>query len=83
MAKKKIEDKIEDVFINDPNLQNNWIDRITISARTDGICMLRCYTNLPEGNVEKTRLFLTRDHLKNIVGAIESVLNLPLDVDNK
>lgn len=78
MAKKKTEliEQQEIKIFNDPGLQNNWVDNMTISSRDDGICMLRFYTNLPEGSYEKVRIFASRDHLKNIAEAIGRVLEI-------
>jgi hypothetical protein len=77
MAKKKneIAEQQPVALNNDPGLQNNWIDNMTISAREDGVCMLRFYTNLPEGTFEKARVFVSRDHLKNIAAALNQILD--------
>lgn len=66
-------------LLSDPGLPNNWIDRVQISARGDGICLLRFFTDLPEGVFEKTRIFMSLAQLKNMGDAINQVLSAQQD----
>lgn len=73
--KTKLIDNEDNNLINNPNIENNWIDMVAIQTRNDSVCLLRFYTNLPEGSVEKVRVVMSRDHLKRFASSINTVIS--------
>jgi hypothetical protein len=69
-----INKQTEPVFHNNASLPTYWIDSVMFNRREDGITLMRCYTNLPEGHLEQARLLLSVDHLKKIQKAIGDIL---------
>ena len=57
------------------NLPSLWIDMVNVAIREDDICMLRSFTNTPEGYFEQSRITTHKDIMKNLVDVLCSNLN--------
>jgi hypothetical protein len=70
-----ISEKKELNVINNTSLPNNIIDNVSFSRRQDGLCLLRFYTNLPEGRFEQFRAFFQEQNLKEILDLLSKMLD--------
>lgn len=57
------------------NLQNIWIDIVNVAIREDGVCILRFFSNLPEGAFEQSRVVTNIKTLKSLADVLCSNLN--------
>lgn len=71
---KKIDKKILELMANQ-NLQNIWIDIVNVAIREDGVCILRFFSNLPEGAFEQSRVVTNIKTLKSLADVLCSNLN--------
>lgn len=75
-AKKNEQPNAKELQIHLNNkLPSIWIDMINVAIREDSICMLRFFTNTPEGYFEQNRITTHKDIMKNLVDAVCSNLN--------
>lgn len=60
---------VKELLVN-PKLPSLWIDLLEPSIRSDGICLIRFATSLPEGDIEQARIMTSEDALKNFVSIV-------------
>ena len=66
--------EVKELIIN-PKLPPIWIDIMDPSIRTDGICLIRLATTLPEGAVEQARIITNEDTLKEFIETVCSAVD--------
>jgi len=61
--------KILEIRINE-NLPTLFVDNLVISARSDGLNLVRFTTSLPEGLKEEARLLIPMENLKRMLDVL-------------
>jgi hypothetical protein len=70
-------------FIANERLPSIWVDNIKVAKRSDNICALSFYANMPSGHVEQARMFASCDHLKEFLNIMCSSLDYFPEPDQK
>jgi len=75
MANKTKQNKKIIEIQTDNSIKNVWVDNIILAVRSDGVCLVRLSTGLPEGNIEQVRFMTSESQLKEFIKMICSEIN--------
>lgn len=75
MSDNKKTDKMVLEAKGNQNLPNIWIDIINLAMRSDDVCILRFFSNLPEGAFEQSRIVTSKSTLISLTDLLCSNLN--------
>lgn len=62
-------------FNMNEHLPSLWIDSISVAQRSDDICVISFFANMPSGMFEQTRVLTGTAHLKNFIDAMCKTMN--------